>query len=338
LAGRAEGAAEVEGDSPTEVEGVVTREVAVAPTGEREAAQNAREANPNGPLRRVMALVAYDGGGYHGFAAQSRQGIETVGGVLGAALSKMVGTEVAVTCAGRTDVGVHALGQVIHADLPADVVERWLASEPRRFGPVDAQAQSVQTPRDLRGLAKSLTTQCGPAIVVSRALLAPPGFDARHSAVARRYRYEILRGVADPLLRSTTWNVPGELDLAAMRMAADVVLGEHDFSAFCRRPPGHEGPLTRRVAEVKVAQGECGRRLVVEIEANAFCHQMVRALVGALVAVGQGKLTAADVLSLLKQGERSPAAQPAPAQGLCLVLVRYPDEHVPGGVLTPLPA
>ncbi|HLI42945.1 MAG TPA: tRNA pseudouridine(38-40) synthase TruA, partial [Acidimicrobiales bacterium] len=279
-------------------------------------------AAPRGPLRRVMALVAYDGTGFHGFAPQPNQAVRTVGGVLAAALGKMAGCEIEITCAGRTDAGVHARGQVVHADLPAPLVERWLALEP------------ASPPQALARLARSLTAQCGPAISVRWAGLAPKGFDARHSATARRYRYEILRTPApDPLARFSTWHVPGELELAAMRIAADAFLGEHDFAAFCRRPPGHEGALNRRVVDARLRLGECGRRLVLEIEANAFCHQMVRSVVGALVAVGQGRITAADVHALLRSGSRSGAPQPAPPQGLCLVLVRYPEDLVPGGVV-----
>jgi len=269
-----------------------------------------------------MALVAYDGTGFHGFAPQPNQAVRTVGGVLAAALGKMAGCEIEITCAGRTDAGVHARGQVVHADLPAPLVERWLALEP------------ASPPQALARLARSLTAQCGPAISVRWAGLAPKGFDARHSATARRYRYEILRTPApDPLARFSTWHVPGELELAAMRIAADAFLGEHDFAAFCRRPPGHDGPITRRVTDVRLRTAACGSRLAVEIEAQAFCHQMVRSIVGALVAVGQSKLTAADLLSLLRSGSRAGSPPVAPPQGLCLELVRYPPELVPGGIV-----
>jgi tRNA pseudouridine38-40 synthase len=269
-----------------------------------------------------MALVAYDGSGFHGFAPQRHQAVRTVGGVLAGALGKMAGCEVAITCAGRTDAGVHARGQVVHADLPAPLVERWLSLEP------------AAPPRTLARLARSLTAQCGPAIAVRWAGLAPEGFDARHSATARRYRYEILRTPApDPLARLSTWHVPGELELAAMRIAADALLGEHDFAAFCRRPPGHQGPITRQVTDVRLLAAACGSRLAVEIEAQAFCHQMVRSIVGALVAVGQAKLTAADLLSVLRSGSRALSPPVAPPQGLSLELVRYPLDLVPGGVV-----
>ncbi|HLI43724.1 MAG TPA: hypothetical protein VKU92_04575, partial [Acidimicrobiales bacterium] len=176
--------------------------------------------------------------------------------------------------------------------------------------------------------------QCGPAVAVWRARMAPEGFDARRSALSRRYSYLLWRAtMADPLLRPRSWHVPGELDLGAMRIGADSLLGEHDFAAFCRRPPGHDGPITRRVTDVRLRTAACGSRLAVEIEAQAFCHQMVRSIVGALVAVGQSKLTAADLLSLLRSGSRAGSPPVAPPQGLCLELVRYPPELVPGGIV-----
>ncbi|MGO9198758.1 MAG: tRNA pseudouridine(38-40) synthase TruA [Acidimicrobiales bacterium] len=280
------------------------------------------EAALTGPLRRVMLLVAYDGSAFHGFAAQPQPDVETVGGSLIRALSAMVKAPVSVTCAGRTDAGVHAAGQVVHADLPADVVDRWLTAEPR------------VEPWELPRLARSLTSQLGPALVVAHARVAPPGFDARRSAVARRYRYDLLRTPApDPLQRLTTWYVPGELDLSAMRIAADTLLGEHDFAAFCRRPPGHEGPLTRRVTDVSWAKSACGTRWSLEIEANAFCHRMVRSIVGNMVAVGQGRESAADVFEILRTGDRARGGRLAPPDGLCLMFVRYPEDLVEGGIL-----
>lgn len=270
-----------------------------------------------------MLLVAYDGGPFHGFAPQADPAVPTIGGLLKETLTRMVSEEVSLTCAGRTDTGVHAEGQVVHVDLPAGPVDRWLAKEE------DPEAG------ELVRLAESLTAQCGPAVAVWRARLAPDGFDARHSALARRYRYLLWRSrMVHPLWRPRSWHVPGELDLGAMRIGADSLLGEHDFAAFCRRPPGQEGPINRRVLDV--AWKSSGHELSFEIEANAFCHHMVRSIVGSLVAVGRGRLTAAQLYELLRSGERSGAAEPAPPEGLVLELVRYPDGLLPGGVLTPL--
>jgi len=271
------------------------------------------EAAPSGPLRRVVLLVAYDGTAFHGMAAQPGQ--RTVEGDIAGVLARMAGHPVRIVCAGRTDTGVHASGQVLHVDLDAVFVEGAL----RRTG-------------DLAPLATSLTRQIGPACAVLAADLAPEGFDARHAAVSRRYRYRLLPGPSpDPLRRSLVWHTGRRLDLPPMRLAADALLGEHDFSGFCRRPEGHEGPLNRRVLDASLAP-YCDE-LHFFIEANAFCHRMVRSVVGALVSVGEGRLTAADVVGILRTADRGRASRTAPPGGLCLLEVRYPDELVPGGVL-----
>ncbi len=262
-----------------------------------------------GPLCRVRLLVAYDGGAFRGFAYQPEQ--PTVAGRLMEALERVVGHPVTLTCAGRTDAGVHAAGQVVHVDV-----------DESRLGLLE----------DAGRVARSLTHQVGPEVAVLDVRVAEAGFDARRSALARRYRYLVLTTPGpDPLLRHLTWHVPGELDLPAMRLAADVLLGEHDFSAFCRRAPDG-GSSVRRVTESVIGHDTDERLLRYEIEANAFCHQMVRSIVGALVSVGEGRLTAAGVLELLRAGDRSRGSRLAPPEGLCLELVRYPPELVEGGV------
>jgi len=280
---------------------------------------------------RWRLRVAYDGSGFHGFAAQ--EGLPTVAGTLAEALSRVTRTPVTLTCAGRTDAGVHALDQMVHFDVP---VERSSALEPA-------------------ALIKSCNSQIGPAIVVRTAEIAPDGFDARHSATSRRYRYLVVNApVPDPLLAGLTWHVPDPLDLRAMVSAADALLGEHDFRAFCRRVPGTtaDDPIPRRVvdarwtkldgrpsgartagtsdldAERNAATGPSlapvvGDLLAFEIEANAFCHQMVRSLVGTLVEVGRGRKRASDMLPILRSADRSQAGQPAPPHGLTLMVVRY---------------
>jgi tRNA pseudouridine38-40 synthase len=262
-----------------------------------------------------MLLVAYDGTPFRGFAAQPGR-VRTVGGVLSAAASRVAGEPIALTCAGRTDAGVHAAGQVVHFDyhLAAPGAERLAAPDSR--------------------LCASLSHQSGPAVAVLDARPAPEGFDARHSAVARSYRYLILRSTSpDPLLRDRVWHVATPLELSAMRIAADSLLGEHDFAAFCRRSPDG-GSLVRRVTTASVSPSVGGdeRLWAVDITANAFCHQMVRSIVGALVSVGEGRATAASLLATLRAGDRSRGSRLAPAAGLCLTSVRYPEELVPGGV------
>jgi len=251
------------------------------------------------PRVRVRMLVAYDGSGFHGFATQPGQ--RTVAGVLGEAIERVVRHPVELTCAGRTDRGVHAWGQVVSLDLPASL--------------------------DLGALQRSLVKLCGPAIVVREVGLAAPDFDARFSATARSYRYTVLnRPVPDPFLATTSWHVSEPLDLELLILACDPFLGEHDFRAFCRRrkvAPGEEPPsLVRRVR--RAAWTDLGEGVLrFEIEANAFCHQMVRSIVGTVVAAGHAQVRAGEIRAILKAGDRAAAAPVAPPEGLCLWHVSY---------------
>ena len=259
---------------------------------------------PDGTVR-VRLTVAYDGTGFHGFAAQPGQ--TTVGGTLGEAIEKVVGHEVSLTCAGRTDAGVHAWGQVVHADV--------------------APARGRL---DLDALVRSCNAMLAPAVVVREAAMAPARFDARHSAVARRYRYSVLNSpTPDPFLATTAWHVEDPLDLRAMEQASDPLLGEHDFSTFCRRPPDG-GSLVRRVLDARWTRGHGGLGegdvLRFEMAATAFCHQMVRSVVGTLVEVGRGRKRAGDLAWILRAGDRALAGSPAPPHGLCLWAVRYRDD------------
>jgi tRNA pseudouridine38-40 synthase len=263
---------------------------------------------PGGDTARLRLELAYDGAGFRGFAAQDGQ--RTVAGVLADAIAKVTRSRVELTCAGRTDAGVHATAQVAHADVPAGV--------------------------DLVRLRKSLNTLLGPAVVVRRAEWAPPGFDARRSALARRYRYLVIEaGSPDPLLGRFAWHVPHALDLRAMAAGADALVGEHDFRAFCRRPPGAgpADPVVRLVLDARWSEqapkpdGLCpGERLLrFDVVARSFCHQMVRSMVGVLIDVGRGRRRVADVVAILRAGDRSRAMTVAPPHGLCLVGVDYGD-------------
>ncbi len=288
---------------------------------------------------RWRLLVAYDGSAFRGFAAQP--GVPTVAGALAEALARTTRAPSApmVTCAGRTDAGVHARGQVVHVDLPATLPS--------------VRAEGGERPMGPRALVHALNRQLAPAVVVRRAEPAPPGFDARHSATARRYRYLVLNAaVPDPLFAPVAWHVADPLDLRSMAAAADAVIGEHDFRAFCRRAPGTTvaEPITRRVTWARWAEaGSCEladaaaggwdgagagegaapgartRLLRFEIEAGSFCHQMVRSLVATLVDAGRGRANAATVMTMLRSGTRAGAPRPAPAHGLCLVAVAYGD-------------
>jgi len=265
--------------------------------------------------QRWRLLIAYDGAAFRGFAVQPE--VPTVAGALRQALERTARLHEppAITCAGRTDAGVHARGQVVHVDLPA-------------------------IPYDGPGLARALNRQLAPEVVVRRAEPVSPDFDARRSATGRAYRYLIWNAPApDPLLAPVAWHVRDPLDLRAMRTASDVLLGTHDFRSFCRRPPGTDvaEPIVRRVtrarwsvdegpeaADARGAPGE-GRLLRFDIGANSFCHQMVRSLVASLAEVGRGRDNAAGLMERLRAATRHKMADPAPARGLCLVSVDYGD-------------
>jgi tRNA pseudouridine38-40 synthase len=258
-------------------------------------------------LLRLRLVVAYDGSGFRGFAAQ--RGQRTVAGELARAIETVARRPVDLVCAGRTDAGVHALGQVVHVDVPPEV-------SPER-------------------LAKSVNAMLGPTVVVRAAQRAPEGFDARRSARSRRYRYSVLRSDnPNPLLASLSWHVRDRLDVRSMSQAADALIGEHDFSAFCRRPPGapRAVPIPRRVLDASWSRprstlhlGDGEELLCFDISARSFCHQMVRSVVGALVDVGRARRRVADVNWLLHCGDRSHATTIAPPQGLCLLGVEYED-------------
>jgi tRNA pseudouridine38-40 synthase len=254
-----------------------------------------------GPPLRVRLTVAYDGTDFHGFAVQDG-GVRTVGGALSEALSKVLRQKIELTCAGRTDAGVHARGQVVSFDVAGD------------------------TELDLVRLTKSVNSQLGPEVVARDAAVVE-GFDARHDAKQRRYRYTVVNApVPDPFLARVAWWVADPLDVRAMNLACDALLGEHDFASFCRRPNPSAlamGATTmRRVDEAEwIDEGD--GVLQFWIEAGAFCHQMVRSIVGELVEIGRGRRKASDVGRVLRARDRALAAQPAPPHGLCLWSVKY---------------
>ena len=266
---------------------------------------------------RFRLDIAYQGTDFNGWARQP--GARTVQGELEAALATILrkhGTAPQLTVAGRTDAGVHAVGQVAHVDLDPGQVAALL--KPRGgHTPTDA---GVALARRINGILGPV-----PDIVVSAATIAPDGFDARFSAIWRRYEYRVADAVArrDPLQRHRTAWVPIPLDVEAMDAAALGLLGLHDFGSYCKQ---REGATT-----IRTLQGFAWRRdddgvLVGEVRADAFCHSMVRALVGACVAVGQGKLAANDLVQLRDAKERTSAFAVMPARGLTLMEVGYPDD------------
>ena len=252
------------------------------------------------PLRLDLS---YDGTGFHGFA--ENEGVRTVAGELRRALETVTGVPVELTCAGRTDRGVHARAQVVSVRFPED------AGTPRRAD-------------DPTALRDSLVALLAPEIVVGGVREAPAGFDARFSARTRTYRYQVWNAaVPSAFLDRTSWWVDQPLDLEAMDLAAAGLVGEHDFTTFCRRPRGEPAvSLVRRVVAAGWTRPE-DDLLRFEITATAFCHQMVRSIVGLLVEVGRGRRPAAAVTAALVARDRAVLPTLAPPRGLVLWDVGY---------------
>jgi tRNA pseudouridine38-40 synthase len=249
--------------------------------------------------------LAYDGTGFHGWAAQPD--LRTVQGDLEAALATVLRRQVSVTCAGRTDTGVHARGQVVHLDVDAAVLS-------------EAAGRSTDPPAD--ALRRRLNGVLDGDVRVRHAVVAPDVFDARFSALWRRYVYRLCDESTrlDPLTRGFVVAWPRRLDERAMNEAAPLLVGEHDFAAFCRRREG--ASTVREVLELRTERTPHGLELTVR--ADAFCHSMVRALTGCLVAVGEGRRPAGWAGEVLGNGRRDPAVTVMPAHGLTLEEVRYP--------------
>ncbi len=254
---------------------------------------------------RVRLDLSYDGTDFSGWARQPHR--RTVQASVEEALARLLRLHEPprLTVAGRTDAGVHARGQVAHCDIPA-------------------QAWADGQDRVVRGLAGLLP----PDVRVHAARPAQAGFDARFSALWRRYSYRVCDDPAhaDPLRRRETVTHRSPLDPALMNAAVPAFLGEHDFAAFCKR---REGATTvRRLLQLEWVRE--GRALAVAtVVANAFCHNMVRALVGALLAVGDGRRPVGWPGEVLARGIRDPAVHVAPPHGLCLEEVGYPPDSGP---------
>lgn len=262
---------------------------------------------PSGPLVRVGLMIAYHGGKFRGLAPNV--GVRTVVGELIVALRPYLGFTPEIVMSGRTDAGVHAYSQALTLDVP------------------EAKA-------DTDRIQRLINVSLSPEVVCRQAVIVPDDFSARHSAVGRTYRYRVLNTpVADPFRSETMWWVPEPLDLAAMRLACDPLIGEHDFSSFCRRPKpatvmvdgaAVEASLVRRVRRAAWT-GTPGEELEFEIEGSAFCHQMVRSIVGFHVAVGRHKRSAGDLRAVMAARDRNASVSPAPGHGLFLWDVEYPN-------------
>lgn len=262
---------------------------------------------------RLRIDLAYDGTEFSGWARQP--GLRTVQGTLEQALTTVLRLPepAQLTVAGRTDAGVHARGQVAHVDIPAD---KWTMD-----GPQLVRRLSGTLPRDVR---------------VREVSLAPEGFDARFAAEWRRYAYRIsdAPGGVDPLRRAhVVWH-DRPLDVDLMNEAAGLVLGDHDFAAYCKR---REGASTVRCLKefhwVRETPGEADAGpgftplVIASVRADAFCHNMVRSLVGAMIAVGSGRRPVRWPAEVLGRGVRDSAVHVAPAHGLVLEEVAYPSDE-----------
>ncbi len=267
---------------------------------------------------RFRLDISYDGTDFSGWARQPT--LRTVQGELEVALATIFRRDLphpTLTVAGRTDAGVHATGQVAHVDLDASHVAR--LSRPHGGHSTDRDPG--------RSLARRLNGIAGlrSDVVVARAAVAPAGFDARFSPIWRRYEYRIADAQAErnPLLRRHTVWYPGELDETLMNEAADELTGLHDWAAYCRPRAG--ATTIRELQAFHWRRDETGV-LIAELKADAFCHSMVRALVGAGVSVGSRTLEPGRLAQLRDAVQRTSEFKVMPAAGLTLVEVGYPDD------------
>ena len=280
----------------------------------------------NRDMPRIRLDLAYDGTFFSGWAAQP--GLRTVEGVLTSALATVLREPVRLTVAGRTDAGVHAAAQVVHLDVSP---EAWAALPGRsdrlpeaalltRMAGVLAREAQTSLPRTPRGAGD---------VVVTGARIVPEAFDARFGALSRRYTYRIADADAprNPARRATVLWLPDRLDVEAMEASAKPLLGEHDFLSYCKPRQGATTIRTLRALEWRrVAAGPDAGLVTLSVVADAFCHSMVRSLVGAGLAVGQGRRPAAWPDELLAARSRDGAAPVAPPHGLTLEEVVYPAD------------
>jgi len=250
----------------------------------------------------VRLLLAYDGTFFRGWARQPGRSVRTVEGVLTDRLEDVLGQRITMSVAGRTDAGVHAAGQV--------------ASFLTSSGLAATRIQAA------------VNAALSPEVVVREAVDAAPSFDARFSASARIYRYVIdTAPVADPFTGRFVWHRPGPLSLQPMRAAVRPLIGEHDFASFCRHP-GSGKSTVRRLERVAVRREHDVVSLV--FRANAFLHQMVRSLVGTLVAAADGRIEPESTGTILAARSRSAAKYLAPPAGLVLERVVYGGRAMSG--------
>jgi tRNA pseudouridine38-40 synthase len=301
--------------SPVTVGPPFSRPVEGTRAAERTEVTISAPATTDDSLVRLRLDISYDGTGFSGWAAQPDR--RTVAGCLLQALEVLFRQAVPLVVAGRTDAGVHAIGQVAHIDVDSAALA---ALAPRLRHYLDGDPENGGR----RGLLRRLAGLLPPDIRVRRVTSAPPGFDARFSALRRHYRYRI--GTAewgvDPLQRFDVLARRRPLDVDAMSRAAAALIGLHDFAAFCKP---REGATTIRELQDLTVSGN-GDDVVVEVRADAFCHSMVRALVGSLIAVGEHQVPIGRPAELLAGRSRASGLHIAPALGLTLVGVEYPPD------------
>lgn len=261
---------------------------------------------------RIRLDISYRGTDFAGWAVQP--GLRTVQGTLEDGLAQVLRTRVRITVAGRTDAGVHSRGQVTHIDVPD---ETWTKLEGR------GDRTSEQA------LLSRISGVLPPDVVVRAVRIAPPGFDARFSAVWRRYSYRIVdrAELRDPLRSDWTLWSRRPLDVDAMRAATEPLVGVRDFAAFCRPRPG--ATTIRHLQELRWERrvgGPDDGLVVASVQSDAFCHNMVRALVGASMAVGYGQRPVGWPGEILRGGVRDPLAGVVPPHGLTLEEVFYPSD------------
>ncbi len=252
---------------------------------------------------KIASLLAYDGRSFHGF--QYQPNLSTVASELRSAYSKVFGQEFEIFCAGRTDAGVHAFGQVVHIECPKDGL---------RFSLDEI---------DFTTIKKSLNSIVFPHIFIREIDQVPNEFHARYSAVSRTYKYYIRESFDRfPWEQGYVWHIGQELDLKVMNLACDSLIGEHSFASFCRKPKDKEVSLVRRVYDVSLVRN-ANDILEFTLTASSFCHQMVRSIIGTLVEVGLSKIPASVLKKAQSQEDRSAIKHIAPPDGLYLHKVRY---------------
>lgn len=263
---------------------------------------------------RLHVTLSYDGTDFHGWARQPE--VRTVQAELEDALALVLRSpqRLPVVCAGRTDAGVHATDQHVHVDVPPVLLES-----------VGGGSSAGNPLGDVPVLTRRLNGVLADDVRVRQVRVAPAGFDARFSVAWRQYVYRVAdKGSVDPLRRHFVWHRPGDLDLQEMNSLAESLTGEHDFAALCRHRP--DASTVRTILGLQWERDTNTGEAVMTVRADAFCHSMVRSLVGLMVVVGDGTRTAQWAREIVAAGERRPEVVAVPPHGLVLDRVAYAED------------